>query len=429
MCKTRYEWTLIDFAMWFAGAVLVPIYETSSPAQVLWNLTDSGAIGLIIETPDHFARFDEVHPDLPLIRNVWQIDLGDLDKLVAIRHRCSRRGGGAPPEPRRRASDLATLIYTAGTTGRPKGCVLTHSNFVELCRNARLAIPEVVQPGFLDAAVHHHGAHLRAVHRGALRPRRRQGRPPGRHQAAAAGAWPASSRPSCSPCRGCSRRSTTPSEQKAEAGGKGKIFRAAAEVAIAHSKAVDAGKVPFGLRAQVRAVRPAGLQQDHGRAGRQRQVRRLRLRSARTAARALLPQPRHDDPRGLRPHRDHGARHGQPADQVQDRHGRTPPARLLGADRRRRRDPGQGRQHLRRLLEEPTAATAAAFDGEWFKTGDIGTFDDDGYLDDHRPQEGDHRHGRRQERRPRGARGPDPRQPDRRPGGRGRRPEAVHRAR
>jgi len=60
MCKTRYEWTLVDFAAWFAGAVLVPIYETSAPAQIQFNLTDSGATALIVETPDHFAKFDEV---------------------------------------------------------------------------------------------------------------------------------------------------------------------------------------------------------------------------------------------------------------------------------------------------------------------------------------------------------------------------------
>lgn len=82
MCKTRYEWTLIDFATWYAGAILVPIYETSAPAQVAWNMVDSAAISIIVETPDHFARFDEVHADLPLIRNVWQVDLGDMDKLV-----------------------------------------------------------------------------------------------------------------------------------------------------------------------------------------------------------------------------------------------------------------------------------------------------------------------------------------------------------
>ncbi len=147
MCKTRYEWTLIDFATWFAGAVLVPIYETSSPAQVQWNMSDSGAKAIILETAEMFSRFDEVHADLPLIQDVWQLHLGDLDKLVAA-------GVDVPDaeiERRRnlaRGEDIGTLIYTSGSTGRPKGCVLTHSNFVELSRNSAEALKEVVmQPG------------------------------------------------------------------------------------------------------------------------------------------------------------------------------------------------------------------------------------------------------------------------------------------
>jgi len=82
MAKTRYEWTLIDFAAWFAGAILVPIYETSAPSQVHWNLSDAEAIAVIVEGPDQFSRFDEVHADLPEVRKVWQIDRGDLGKLV-----------------------------------------------------------------------------------------------------------------------------------------------------------------------------------------------------------------------------------------------------------------------------------------------------------------------------------------------------------
>ncbi len=102
MCKTRYEWTLIDFATWFAGAVLVPVYETSSPAQVRWNLSDSGAIAAILETPDHFARFDEVHPDLP----PHPQRLADRPRRPRQdrrgRRRRSRRRDRAPPQPRRR---------------------------------------------------------------------------------------------------------------------------------------------------------------------------------------------------------------------------------------------------------------------------------------------------------------------------------------
>ncbi len=134
LCKTRYEWTLVDFAAWYAGAYLVPIYETSAPAQIQWILSDSGATWLIVESEDHFARYDEVAPELTAIQNVWHINRGDLAKLVEA----GASVGDDEIERRRnlaRGSDIATLIYTSGSTGRPKGCALTHSNFVELCRN------------------------------------------------------------------------------------------------------------------------------------------------------------------------------------------------------------------------------------------------------------------------------------------------------
>ncbi len=248
MAKTRYEWTLIDFATWFAGAVLVPIYETSAPAQILWNLTDSGATGMITETPDHFARFDEIRADVPAIRNVWQIDLGDLDKLVAS-------GAGVSDEEieRRRSlakgSDVATLIYTSGTTGKPKGCIITHSNFVELARNAQKRIPEVVNPDsstLLFITLAHIFARyisILAVHGGV-----KVG-----HQADTKLLVPTmgSFKPTfLLAVPRVFEKVYNASEQKAEAGGKGKIFRKAAEVAIAHSKAVDAGHVPLGLKLQ-----------------------------------------------------------------------------------------------------------------------------------------------------------------------------------
>src|SRR5690606_38149524 len=145
LARTSYEWTLIDFAIWFAGATMVPIYETSAPAQIRWTLEDSGAIAAIFETTEHFARFDEVRADLPQLRKVWQLDLGDIDKL-------KQQGADVPDEEleRRRAlangDDPATLIYTSGSTGKPKGVVLTHANFVELSRNATAAFPEVLNP-------------------------------------------------------------------------------------------------------------------------------------------------------------------------------------------------------------------------------------------------------------------------------------------
>ena len=124
MCKTTYEWSLVDFGLWFAGAIMVPIYETSSPSQIQYNLEDSGASAIILETAEHFARFDEIAGDVPHVTHVWQMALGDLAKL-------SQSGGSitdAKLEKRRttaKGSDMATLIYTSGSTGRPKGCMLT----------------------------------------------------------------------------------------------------------------------------------------------------------------------------------------------------------------------------------------------------------------------------------------------------------------
>jgi len=246
MCRTRYEWTLIDFAAWFAGALLVPVYETSSPAQVQWNLSDSGAVAVIVETADHFSRFDEVHPELPGVTRVWQVDLGDLDKLSA-----SGVGVSDDELERRRSlavgDDVATIIYTSGTTGRPKGCLLTHANFVETSRNAAVAMGDVVAPGsstLLFVTTAHVFARFIAVmsvHAGV-----KVG-----HQADTKQLLPslASFKPSfLLAVPRVFEKVYNSAEQKAEAGGKGGIFRQAVAVAIAHSRALDEGSVPLGLR-------------------------------------------------------------------------------------------------------------------------------------------------------------------------------------
>ena len=249
ICKTRYEWTLIDFAVWFAGAILVPVYETSSPSQVQWNLSDSGAMAVIVETADHFARFDEVYPELGSIRSVWQIDLGDLDKLVA---------GGADVTDaeidRRRnlaiGNDMATLIYTSGSTGKPKGCVLTHANFLETSRNAAVALKEVlVHPEGASTLLFITTAHVFArfisvlcVHAGV-----RVG-----HQADTKTLLPAlgSFQPTfLLAVPRVFEKVYNSAQQKAIAGGKGKIFDAAAHVAVEHSKLVQAGtSIPLGMK-------------------------------------------------------------------------------------------------------------------------------------------------------------------------------------
>ncbi len=143
MSRTRYEWTLCDFAIWTAGAVVVPIYETSSAHQVDWILADSGAKGIIIELPRHREIVEEVRGKLDKLQSVWEIEVGDLESLVD-----SGKDVTDQDLDRRRTianrDDLATIIYTSGTTGRPKGCELTHGNFMALSENAIAKLPEVV---------------------------------------------------------------------------------------------------------------------------------------------------------------------------------------------------------------------------------------------------------------------------------------------
>jgi len=248
MCKTRYEWTLVDFATWFAGAVLVPIYETSSPSQVQYILDDSEAHHMIVETADHFARYDEVAGDLPNIGHVWQMHLGDLEKLASTGDSVT----DDELESRRtmaKGSDLATLIYTSGSTGVPKGCILTHSNFVELCRNAAVSMSQIVNPQsstllFITTAhIFARFISVLGVHGGV-----KIG-----HQADTKQLLPSlgSFKPTfLLAVPRVFEKVYNSAEQKAEAGGKGKIFRKAAEVAIEHSKALDAGNVSLGLKLQ-----------------------------------------------------------------------------------------------------------------------------------------------------------------------------------
>ncbi|QDE35254.1 AMP-binding protein [Microbacterium foliorum] len=248
LARTTYDWTLVDFALFYAGAVMVPIYETSSPSQIQWILEDSGAIALVVESPDHFARLDEVRGDLPLLREVWQLHLGAIDSLTA-------QGASVPDAEIERlrsiavGSDIATLIYTSGSTGRPKGCVLTHSNFVELCRNSAKALDAVVQTPGASTLLFITTAHVFArfisilnIHAGV----RTGHQPDTRQLLPALGSF----KPTfLLAVPRVFEKVYNSAEQKAEAGGKGKIFRAAADVAIQHSKLLEEGKsIPFGTK-------------------------------------------------------------------------------------------------------------------------------------------------------------------------------------
>src|ERR1017187_241867 len=140
MSRTRYEWTLIDYAIWAAGGVTVPVYETSSAEQVEWILGDSTAAAVFAETSTHEEIIGSVRGRLPSLEQLWMT--GGLDALAAGGAQISeeqleqRRAGRA-------AADLATIVYTSGTTGRPKGCELTHGNLLADARNAVGALPEI----------------------------------------------------------------------------------------------------------------------------------------------------------------------------------------------------------------------------------------------------------------------------------------------
>jgi long-chain acyl-CoA synthetase len=143
MSRTSYEWTLIDYAIWAAGAVTVPVYETSSAEQVQWILTDSGARFVFAETAAHSGLIGSVRDRLPGLSAVWEIsgrgDLAAGGAGVTDEQLAGQRAG-------RSADDLATIIYTSGTTGRPKGCALTHRNLLADVRNAVAgSLPELFE--------------------------------------------------------------------------------------------------------------------------------------------------------------------------------------------------------------------------------------------------------------------------------------------
>ena len=249
MSKTRYEWTLADFSIWFAGAVTVPIYETSSAEQIAWILSDSGAVAAFVETDEHAADVEGVRADLPGLREVWTFDRGAVDELnrsgakVEDREIDDRRAGVG-------SHDLATIIYTSGTTGRPKGCELTHANFLGELRNAIHALEDVFFSEGAATLLFLPLAHVfaRIIEVGCLIARARLGHSAdiknlvqdlGEFQPTFVLSVPR-----------VFEKVYNSAEQKAESEGKGKIFRLAADTAIAYSEAMDDGGPGLLLRAK-----------------------------------------------------------------------------------------------------------------------------------------------------------------------------------
>jgi long-chain acyl-CoA synthetase len=152
MAKTRYEWTLVDAALWAVGAVTVPVYETSSADQLRWILEDSGAVGCVVETRGHAVMLDAVAAELPGLQHRWVIDDVDARPTLGVLEAAGREHDDpqARAELVRRRGELThdsllTVIYTSGTTGRPKGCELTHGNFLAEVTSAIEMLPELFE--------------------------------------------------------------------------------------------------------------------------------------------------------------------------------------------------------------------------------------------------------------------------------------------
>ena len=246
--KTRYEWTVLDFAIWTAGAAVVPIYETSSPDQVGWILADSGATVVVVERDDHAAAVESVRDQAPGLRSVHVIDDGALDQLT-------HAGKDVPDselEARRatlNAESLATLIYTSGTTGRPKGCELTHGNFLFEIDNGMTLLGRFMNvQGSLLLFIPLAHVLARVLQVGAVKTRTVIGHTAdvknlvedlGEFRPTFVLAVPR-----------VFEKVFNGAKAKAEADGKGKIFDRAAQVAVDWSRALDNGGPGLALRAQ-----------------------------------------------------------------------------------------------------------------------------------------------------------------------------------
>ena len=379
MSRTRYEWTLLDFAVWAAGAVPVPVYETSSADQVEWILSDAQVRLAVVENKAHAAVTESVRGGTPALREVLIIEDGAIGRLIeqgadVDDAEIARRSALAGPD------DLATIIYTSGTTGRPKGAELTHGNFVSLAKEGSIGLYDVcAAPGsrtllFMPLAhVFARFIEVLCMCTGAVLGHT----PDTRNLVADLGAF----RPTfiLSVPR-VFEKVYNSAEQKAGGGAKLKLFRWAAKTSIVYSRALDTAEGPS----------PA-LKAQHALAD------RLVLHKLRQA---------------LGGHAKYAVSGGAPLGErlghfyrgvglhVLEGYGlteTTAPTAVNRPDRikigtvgpafpgasLRIADDGEIQvkgAHIFRGYHDNPEATAAAFEDGWFRTGDLGSLDDDGYL-------------------------------------------------
>ncbi|GHB26827.1 long-chain-fatty-acid--CoA ligase [Streptomyces xanthochromogenes] len=379
LSRTRYEWVLLDFAIWSAGAVTVPVYETSSPEQIQWILGDSAATLAIVESEAHRASVASVQGALPGLKGIRSIEADAVAELTAAGADVSDELLDARMSSAH-ADDPATIVYTSGTTGRPKGCVLTHRAFFAECGNVVERLKPLFRTGECSVLLFLPAAHVfgRLVEVASVMAPIKLGCVPDIKNLTDE---LASFRPTL--ILGVPRvfeKVYNSARAKAQADGKGKIFDKAAHTAIAYSTALSTDAGPsIGLKlkhkvfdklvfSKLRAVlggrgeyaisggAPLGERLGHFFRGIGFTVLEGYGLTESCAATAFNPW---DRPKI--------GTVGQPL-----------PGSVV-----RIADDGEVLLHGEHLFQgywNNEAATAEALADGWFHTGDIGTLDEDGYL-------------------------------------------------
>ncbi|WP_405741211.1 AMP-dependent synthetase/ligase [Streptomyces sp. NBC_01525] len=379
MSRTRYEWTLLDFAIWSAGAITVPVYETSSAEQIQWILGDSGAVACLVETPAHETAVASVRDRLPALAHIWQIERDAVARLSAA-------GAALTDEEVDERSALAdadspaTIVYTSGTTGRPKGCVLTHRSFFAEVGNVVERLRPLFRTGESSVLLFLPVAHVlgRLVQIACVMAPIKLGHAPDiKHLTDDL----ASFRPTL--ILGVPRvfeKVYNGARATAQADGKGKIFDRAADTAIAYSQALDTAAGPkFGLRLRHKLF-------DKLVYGKLRAVLGGRATHAISGGAPLGERLGHFYRGiGFTALEGYGLTESCAATAFNpwDRQKIGTVGQPLPGSVVRIADDGEVLLHGEHLFTEywnNETATAEALSDGWFHTGDLGTLDEDGYL-------------------------------------------------
>ena len=387
MSRTCYEWTLVDLAVWFAGAVTVPVYETSSPSQVEWILQDSGAAHVFVEDSRKAAVASAAADAGDVDIRLWLMNDGEAGGAFG---ELAAAGSGIDDDQLEAArttaglDSVASMVYTSGTTGRPKGCEITHGNFAVFGVNIVEFLPEFLKEKGVSTLMFLPLAHVlaRAVQIGCLAAGARVG-----HSGSAADLM--SDLKTFQPTFLLAvprifEKIYAGAQQSAEAAGKGKLFAAAAETAVAYSTAVDAAA--RGGRGPSAALKLRHMVFDKVLYPKIRNVFGGKLAYAISGASALSPQLTHFfRGAGITVLEGYGLTETTAPATVNT----VPLARVgsvglpLPGTAIRIADDGEvlisGAGVFKGYHNNP-AANAAAFTGEWFHSGDMGALDGDGFL-------------------------------------------------